>query len=186
VLSDTPKSPLRRPAAALPALAAVVALALSGVAQAQGGGTSAPVVPPTTASGAPAQVFPIPGPHGYGDGFGAGRGHQGVDLFAKCGSLAVAVTAGRVVAKKFHRALGNYLIIRSKRFKRDYVYGHLAYPAAVRKKSKVLPGQFVGAVGDTGNARGCHVHFEIWRGKWYRGGRATNPMRSLRAWDVYS
>ena len=30
-------------------------------------------------------TFPVPARHTYGDGVGAGRGHQGQDLWAKCG-----------------------------------------------------------------------------------------------------
>jgi murein DD-endopeptidase MepM/ murein hydrolase activator NlpD len=84
-------------------------------------------------------------------------------------------------------AAGNYLVIRSKKpFRRDYVYMHLQAPAPLAKKQKVVPGQSVGAVGDTGNASGCHLHFEIWKGKWYRGGRAIDPLPTLQAWDAYS
>jgi murein DD-endopeptidase MepM/ murein hydrolase activator NlpD len=63
---------------------------------------------------------------------------------------------------------------------------HLAYPAVVRKKQRVTAGQFIGAVGDTGNASGCHLHFELWSGKWYRGGAPIDPLPSLRFWDSYS
>jgi murein DD-endopeptidase MepM/ murein hydrolase activator NlpD len=186
------RTPGRRAGAPLLALAVVAALTLGGTAQAQSGGTGSPggttppVVPPTTATGAPAQVFPVIGPHTFGDGFGAGRGHQGVDIFARCGAMLVANAAGKVVVNGVHPSAGNYLIIRSKRFQRDYVYMHLLYPSPILKKAKVVPGQFVGAVGETGNASGCHLHFEIWRGKWYRGGRAMDPMASLLAWDAYS
>ena len=67
--------------------------------------------------------------------------------------------------------------------KRDYVYMHLQTPSPLLKGQKVVKGQFVGAVGDTGRATGCHLHFEIWKGKWYRGGIALDPMPSLQAWD---
>src|SRR5688572_18795123 len=41
-------------------------------------------------------VFPLPSKHTYGDGFGAGRGHDGQDLFAPCGSNLVAAHRGKI------------------------------------------------------------------------------------------
>ena len=41
-------------------------------------------------------VFPLPSKHEYGDGFGAGRGHDGQDLFAKCGRKLVAANDGKI------------------------------------------------------------------------------------------
>ena len=182
---------------ALGALAAALATAAlsAGVAQAQSGGTTTPTEttppPTTTAPTAPATpfAFPIPGPHTFGDGFGTSRGkrsHQGVDIFAACGSMEVAVASGTVTATGFQGAAGNYLIIRGTMPKRDYVYMHMAARPAVAKKQKVVAGQFVGAVGETGNASGCHLHFEMWKGKWYRGGVPRNPMPALTYWDSYS
>ena len=182
--------------AALAAISGILALS-TGVALAQSGGFTPPSdepEPPPPGEPAPApathaQVFPVPGPHTYGDGFGVSRGggrsHQGVDLFAPCGSQQVAVMNGRIVHNSFHGAAGNYVVLRNKKVKRDYVYMHLRKPG-VAKGTKVVAGQWIGSTGDTGNASGCHLHFEIWKGKWYRGGYPLNPLPSLQAWDSYS
>ena len=53
-------------------------------------------------------------------------------------------------------------------------------PALVQKGERVLEGERVGAVGETGNAItiGCHLHFEI-----HVHGRPIDPEPSLRRWD---
>jgi murein DD-endopeptidase MepM/ murein hydrolase activator NlpD len=172
------------------ALALALAVIPAAAAKAQSGGAPAPgSVPPATPAPAPAasgQVFPVPGPHTFGDGFGAGRNHQGADIFAACGSAEVAVAKGRVVNAGFQASAGNYLVIRAKKLRKDFIYMHLEAPTPLGRKQKVVPGQLVGAVGETGNASGCHLHFEIWKGKWYRGGRAVDPMPSLMRWDAFS
>ena len=71
----------------------------------------------------------------------------------------------------FQRTAGNFVIIRSTTLRRDFACMHMQSLPLVRKGQTVAPGQTVGLVGDTGNASGCHLHFEIWKGKWYRGGR---------------
>jgi murein DD-endopeptidase MepM/ murein hydrolase activator NlpD len=172
--------------AGLLALGAGGAMAQSGGVGGPGGGTEppAPGEPPPPSSG-DKQFFPLPGPHTFGDGFGAGRGHMGVDIFADCGEDAVSVMNGRVVFSGFQGSAGNYVVVRNKKINRDYVYMHLRKPG-LPKGTKVVGGQWVGGVGDTGNASGCHLHFEIWKGKWWRGGKALDPMNSLTAWDAYS
>jgi murein DD-endopeptidase MepM/ murein hydrolase activator NlpD len=173
------------------ALAVSLVLATSATALAQNGGTdpggttTTPTTPaPTVAPGT--YTFPIAGTHYYGDGFGAargGRGHMGQDIFAACGTMLVSAYNGPVVHRGFHGAAGNYVVIRNKKLRQDYMYAHLAAPAAVPPKQKVTSGQYIGAVGATGNASGCHLHFELWAGKWYRGGRAIDPRPTLLAWD---
>jgi murein DD-endopeptidase MepM/ murein hydrolase activator NlpD len=175
------------------ALALAISMIFASAASAQSGGTPPPggttPPPPTTPTTAAGPVFPIPGPHSYGDGFGASRGkrsHQGQDVFAACGSMIVSATNGKVIYRGRQSAAGNYVVIRWKWLKQDYMYAHLQSPAAVGKKQRVTAGQFIGAVGDTGNAHGCHLHFEIWQGKWYRGGSAVDPLATLQLWDSYS
>jgi murein DD-endopeptidase MepM/ murein hydrolase activator NlpD len=175
---------------ALVALAAACALLLLGAdrAMAQAGGIDAPPdpsAPPPPPSGS--FVFPIQGAHTYGQGIGAARGgrsHQGQDVFAACGTSLVSPTNTKVLLSGTQRLAGNYLVLRYKRLRHDYFFAHLATPALVTKGQKLAPGQQIGTVGDTGNASGCHMHFELWkRPGWYRGGRAIDPLPTLLAWD---
>lgn len=136
------------------------------------------------------RLFPIRGRHDLGrsatNGFGGGRGHQGHDLFAKCGTRLAAAQGGRVRFAGYHPRSGNYVIV-SGRDGFDYGYMHLQSPALVRTGQKVFTGQLIGAVGDTGNANGCHLHFELWTAPgWYRGGKPIDPLPLLRSWDSYS
>lgn len=131
--------------------------------------------------------FPIRGPHSYGDGIGAGRGHQGQDVFARCGTPLEAARGGRVQWKRYHSAAGYYLVIDAKDTGRDYVYMHMRKKGRPREGSRVHTGERIGRVSDTGNASGCHLHFEIWSPPgWYEGGHFTNPTDDLRSWDRWS
>ena len=134
--------------------------------------------------------FPIRGAHSYGGfagSFGGGRGHQGQDTFAKCGTPLVAARGGKVKTKAYQSRAGNYLVIDGDGTGNDYAYMHLAAPSPFEEGDRVYTGQQIGQVGDTGRASGCHLHFEIWGAPgWYSGGRPFDPLPSLKAWDAYS
>jgi murein DD-endopeptidase MepM/ murein hydrolase activator NlpD len=194
--SDKPvrRTPLRVVSAL--AVAAVASLTLgTGLASAQSGGVGAPggtpapaptPTPPPATTGA--YVFPVAGPHTFGDGIGASRGsrsHQGQDIMAACGTPLVAISRAKVKRVKYQSAAGNYVVIRNKKLKQDYVYAHLATRALVTKGQVVQPGQQIGTVGQSGNARGCHLHFELWAGKYYRGGHPVDPMPYLQTFAGY-
>lgn len=138
-------------------------------------------------------IFPVRGRHdfgGAGAGFGAGRAghsHQGHDVFAKCGTRMVAARGGRVQFKQYHAAAGHYLVIDGDGTDIDYAYMHLDQPSPFSEGDRVYTGQTIGAVGDSGNAQGCHLHFELWSGPgWYDGGKPFDPLPSLQAWDSWS
>ena len=135
-------------------------------------------------------TFPVLGPHGYGEfaaHFGGGRGHQGQDVFAACGTPMVAARGGVVKFKQYHSRAGYYLVIDGERTRVDYAYMHLRSAALVEKGQRVRTGQLIGYVGDTGDADGCHLHFEMWTGPgWYSGGAPYDPLPDLMAWDKSS
>ena len=136
-------------------------------------------------------VFPVLGPHSFGTAgnrFGAARSghtHQGQDVLAACGTPLVSVMNGTVQYAGYQSAAGNYIVIDNNGTSDDFVYMHLAYPATIRTvNAPVAAGQQIGVVGQTGDATGCHLHFEYWQGDWYGGGHPIDPLPFLQAWDA--
>lgn len=135
----------------------------------------------------PGAAFPIQGTWRYGGsatGFHArGGAHQGVDLFASCGTPLVAASAGTVKVRKHEARAGNYVVITDTPGGRDEVYMHLRSASPLKVGDAVQPGSPVGLVGDTGDADGCHLHFELWTAPgWYGGGHTIDPTSTLEAW----
>lgn len=133
--------------------------------------------------------FPLRTRHSYGDGFGAGRGHDGQDLFANCGSKIVAAHAGRVTYVDFQAgAAGHYVVISGDHTKLDYTYVHMrGRGIKVHEGEYVSTGETIGKVGESGDAVGCHLHFELWQGPWYRGGHPRSDVdAAVRRWDRWS
>ena len=134
--------------------------------------------------------LPLIGAHDYAEAaarFGGGRGPQGQDVFAACGTPIVAVRGGVVKFKEFQSAAGNYVVIDGARTGVDFGYMHMREAALVSVGDRVKTGQPIGFVGATGHASGCHLHFEEWSAPgWYSGGSAFDPLPDLQAWDAQS
>ena len=130
-------------------------------------------------------AFPVRGRHDMGtavNGFGGGRGHDGHDIFAACGTRVVAARAGRVVEADTGGNEGNY-VVTEVAGGRQQAYLHLLRPGSVRRGDRVEAGQDIGRVGQTGNAQGCHLHFELWTAPGrFTGGRAIDPRPALDRW----
>jgi murein DD-endopeptidase MepM/ murein hydrolase activator NlpD len=138
-------------------------------------------------------AFPVVGPHDFGSSgaqFGAGRSghtHQGQDVMARCGLPLVAARGGRVQYSGYQGAAGNYLVIDGRGTGFDTAYMHLQDPSPLKAGMTVRTGQPIGLVGETGNAEGCHLHFELWEAPgWYEGGSPLDPLPYLQRWDRYS
>ena len=95
--------------------------------------------------------------------FGGGRGHQGQDTFAACGTPLVAAHGGVVKYAGYHGRAGNYLVID------DEGVGHrlrLHAPARRRRWSRPAtacgPGSRSASSATPAPPARCHLHFEIW------------------------
>lgn len=103
---------------------------------------------------------------------GGRRQHHGVDIFAPRGTPVLAAAAGRVTGVR-EGGLGGKVVWQIDRDRGQYLYyAHLDSQVVVRRQ-EVEPGDIIGFVGNTGNARTTppHLHFGIYR----RGLGAIDP-----------
>jgi len=142
-------------------------------------------------------IFPVVGQVQYTDDFGqprSGGPHQGNDIMAAKKSPAVAAEAGKVKYWKSSASAGCMLYLYGQSGT-TYYYIHLNNDRTMRNDnrgkcvrgtaytvkdgSRVVAGQQVGYVGDSGDANGAHphLHFEVHP----NGGKATDPYAYLQA-----
>ncbi|MFQ5735413.1 MAG: LysM peptidoglycan-binding domain-containing M23 family metallopeptidase [Thermodesulfobacteriota bacterium] len=114
--------------------------------------------------------WPVKGPVSSNFGPRNGVRHDGIDIRAPEGTPIKAAGKGKVVFVDTHmRGYGRIIIIKHPG---DYytVYAHNK-ENDVKRGDTVERGQVIGRVGDSGNADGCHLHFEVRRGK-----KMRNPL----------
>jgi murein DD-endopeptidase MepM/ murein hydrolase activator NlpD len=129
--------------------------------------------------------YPLLAPHDYGtenNGFGGLRDHGGQDIFADCGVPVLAAQAGKVTRAEYEGAAGNYAVV-TEPSGRSEVYMHLQHPATAGEGDDVAAGERIGTVGRTGDADGCHLHFELWTAPGWFKGAAIDPLPALERWD---
>ena len=100
------------------------------------------------------------------------RSHEGVDIFARRGTPALAAAAGTVSRVQLTSLGGKVVWVRDPVRNANLYYAHLDSQTVVRGQ-RVEIGDTVGFVGNTGNARTTppHLHFGVYR----RGEGAVNP-----------
>jgi murein DD-endopeptidase MepM/ murein hydrolase activator NlpD len=95
----------------------------------------------------------------YGDGIGAGRNHQGLDLLGKRGTPIYAVDAGRVTRSGF-QGNGSLILDVTDAKGSMWFYGHFDR-IYVSRGDTVKAGQLIGTMGDTGSRGAVHLHIEL-------------------------
>lgn len=151
----------------------------------------APAVRPPPSSKSPTlHDFPVSGAYSYGGAdarFGAKRGghvHQGQDILAGTGTPVVAPRGGTISWRANQPSgAGFYVVLDSLEEPLNYVFMHLMRGSIlVRVGDRVRTGQQLGSVGSTGQSSTPHLHFEVWQGPWYAGGRPIDPLPLLKSW----
>lgn len=135
--------------------------------------------------GEPAEILPVPVLFGvsigdfsdtWGESRADGLAHNGTDIIAPRGELVVSPTKAVVTKVGRDNKGGNYVITANPGGEQFY-YAHLDAPYENFKIGDMLdPGDLIGYIGNTGNARGKspHLHFGI-----YYKGLARNPFPRL-------
>ena len=156
-----------------------------------------PTAPVAVGAPSPAQtagegaLFPVVGPHSFGGGenrFGAGRTghiHEGQDVLASEGLEVVAPLAGTIITTAYQAGGAGWYAAEHTGDGLDFFFAHCqAGSLAVSTGEVVSAGQLLCKVGQTGDATGPHLHFEVWVGGWQAtGGRPIDPLPYLEAWD---
>lgn len=95
------------------------------------------------------------------------HGHNGVDYGAPIGTSIIAAADGEVMISRtgWNGGYGTYIVIKHANGTQT-LYGHMSQ-LLVSPGERVVKGQVIGKMGNTGQSTGPHVHFEV------RG--ATNP-----------
>jgi hypothetical protein len=146
----------------------------------------APVALPDPAG----HVFPVNGPHTYGDPFGAprdGYSHQGQDILATEGTPVVAPIAGAISFTDYQPSAAGYYIVEKGSDGFDYFFAHCQRGSTVVTPGMtMLAGQQLCNVGATGDASGPHLHFEAWVGGWRvdANSHPIDPLAQLKSWDT--
>src|SRR3954452_16284250 len=165
----------------------------------------APAPAPAPLPDAAGHVFPVAGPHGYGDGFGAARNgysHQGQDITAAEGVPVVAPVAGSSSCTDDQAHAAGYYIVEKGSDGYDYFFAHCQKGSVVVAPAQAVlaghPLRNVGMMGDAtpaqplcnvgmpGDSPGPHLLFEPWEGGWRVDGSShpIAPLPLLQSWDV--
>jgi peptidoglycan LD-endopeptidase LytH len=135
-----------------------------------------------TVNSGPALGFPVSDSKAYigsvwgDDRDGGKRRHEGIDIFAKKGSPAVAAADGYITGVREGGIGGKVVWLRPEGKNYTLYYAHLD-SQSVQEGQTVKKGDVLGTVGNTGNARftPAHLHFGI-----YTFGGPVDPILFVR------
>lgn len=96
-----------------------------------------------------------------GNNYGRLHSNNGVDISNSCGTPIYASAEGIVTTSQngWNGGYGNYIKITHPNGVVT-LYGHLS-SRDLQTGASVTKGQYIGAMGTTGNSTGCHLHFEV-------------------------
>ena len=142
----------------------------SRISTASGGGSHRP---PSTYTGG-RFTWPVVGGGNYISQY-FHYGHQAIDIAADYGSKVRAAAGGTVIFAGWKSNGGGYQVWIAHGSGLYTTYNHMS-SIAVGSGQHLGRGQQVGRIGQSGNATGPHLHFEVWRGPVWDGGQRVNPL----------
>ncbi|MBR6539135.1 MAG: M23 family metallopeptidase [Bacteroides sp.] len=101
--------------------------------------------------------------------YGTTRFHEGMDFSAPTGTDIYATGDGVVVKMGWQTGYGNTIVI-DHGFGYQTLYAHMKEFRTQRGK-RVVRGEVIGGVGNTGKSSGPHLHYEV-----HKDGRVVNPV----------
>ena len=117
-------------------------------------GWSSPADGPLSSTFGPRK--PVLTPNGWSSSY-----HRGIDLAPGCGKPIWAANAGTVTFTGFDRGgNGTITLDHGSGIRTQYLH-MFASGIHVRTGEHVIAGQQIGAVGNSGQSHGCHLHFEV-------------------------
>ena len=141
-----------------------------------GGGGGGSVRPPTTYNGGHF-LWPVVGGGNYISQY-FHYGHYAIDIAADYGSTVRAGGGGTVIFAGWKSNGGGYQVWIAHGSNLYTTYNHMS-AITVGRGQHVDRGQQVGRIGQSGNATGPHLHFEVWVGPVWDGGTRVNPLGYL-------
>lgn len=118
-------------------------------------------------------LMPVIGVISSGYGWRKSGFHHGTDIAAAVGTPIKAIKPGEVTFAGW-RPIYGYTVTIDHGDEVQSVYGH-ASKLFVKKGQRVIQGQIIAKVGNTGRSTGPHLHLEI-----HVEGKTVNPMRYLQ------
>lgn len=149
----------------------------SGSSSLQGGSPIAN--PPSDGSGGGSGfhcIWPLPGVTYVSAGWNGYPGHKGMDIAGPWGTPIVAAADGQVIEANDYDSWGyswGYYVLIYHNGTYSTRYAHMS-SVAVTTGQYVTAGTIIGYEGETGNAFGAHLHFEV-----YENGTRVDPARFL-------
>ncbi len=112
--------------------------------------------------------------------------HTGIDRVCDTDRILVACADGTVTrVNRCGDSYGNHIVFRTND-NRSVLYAHMADKPAVKVGDRIVSGQILGRMGNTGNSYGAHLHIEVQNSKaWGYGKNLINP-NSVINWEKFS
>lgn len=133
----------------------------------------------------PEEGFIMPARGDLTSGYGPrwGRLHAGIDIADESpDSSVVAAASGTVIRSYYSATYGNCVLITHKIKGKTFttLYAHLEKSTVITGQS-INKGEMLGYMGNTGDSRGKHLHFEIHEGQWnYEKSNSVDPLQYVK------